>query len=261
MKSIKSKILYSLVITSILTLLLLWVFISYRLSGYLEKITEDRVKDFSKQLIHYLISDSTKNYNELYDKITSYSKLSEIRITLIDTDGKVYFDSEIPANQVGSLENHLDREEIINAKKYRSGLSKRYSHTLQKDMIYYSETFEKPMNMGGINNIYFIRTAIPIIGISKLSAEIKFIIAVGGIISFIIIILISLTLSRIISKPLNILKDIAFDLKQGIYKIRFRVTGNDEISFISNTLSELGKKIEEKEQEIKDLKQKKNGIP
>jgi two-component system, OmpR family, phosphate regulon sensor histidine kinase PhoR len=252
MKTIKSKILFSLIITSIITIILLWIFISYRLSGYLEKISEDRVKDFSKQLIHYLVSDSTGNYNEEYNKISSYSTLGEIRITLIDLSGKVCFDSEMPLDQIKNMENHLDREEIINAQKYRKGIAKRYSHTLQKDMIYYAETFEKPLILGGINNIYFVRTAIPIIGISKLNAEIKFIFAVGCIISFIIVLILSFTLSKFISKPLNTLKDIAIDLNQGIYKSRFKIEGNDEISFISKTLSDLGEKINE--QKIKSGK-------
>ena len=64
--------------------------------------------------------------------------LSEInpenyRITLIDTDGTVVFDTE---KDPSGLENHSDREEIIEAEKNGTGESTRYSSTLTEKTLY-----------------------------------------------------------------------------------------------------------------------------
>ena len=64
--------------------------------------------------------------------------LSEInpenyRITLIDTDGTVVFDTE---KNPAELENHADREEVKEALEKGSGESTRYSSTLTEKTIY-----------------------------------------------------------------------------------------------------------------------------
>jgi len=55
------------------------------------------------------------------------------RITLIDKDGSVLYDSKEDSH---SLENHKKRPEIAAAFKYGRGMDKRHSDTLQEDMYY-----------------------------------------------------------------------------------------------------------------------------
>lgn len=57
------------------------------------------------------------------------------RITWIDTDGKVLFDSDV---EVENLDNHADREEINEAIKNGSGKSIRYSQTLTEKTVNYA---------------------------------------------------------------------------------------------------------------------------
>lgn len=55
------------------------------------------------------------------------------RITLIDADGTVTFDTE---KDPSGLENHADREEVIEAEKNGTGESTRYSSTLTEKTLY-----------------------------------------------------------------------------------------------------------------------------
>ena len=55
------------------------------------------------------------------------------RITLIDADGTVTFDTE---KDPSGLENHSDREEVIEAEKNGTGESTRYSSTLTEKTLY-----------------------------------------------------------------------------------------------------------------------------
>lgn len=57
------------------------------------------------------------------------------RITLIDTDGSVIYDT---VDDTYELENHLDREEVIEALESGEGESYRYSSTLTQKTYYYA---------------------------------------------------------------------------------------------------------------------------
>lgn len=57
------------------------------------------------------------------------------RITYIDQDGTILYDSEADASE---MENHGDRVEFQKAEKYGAGESSRYSDTLSVKTIYYA---------------------------------------------------------------------------------------------------------------------------
>lgn len=72
--------------------------------------------------------------NQGVDYINNFSN-SDKRITLISPDGDVFADTS--ADETG-LENHSDRQEVIDALKNGKGTSIRYSSTLAEKTIYYA---------------------------------------------------------------------------------------------------------------------------
>lgn len=59
---------------------------------------------------------------------------SDYRVTLIEKDGSVIFDNS--GNDVSSMDNHLDREEVIQAINEGYGSSSRQSSTLTEKLVY-----------------------------------------------------------------------------------------------------------------------------
>ena len=59
--------------------------------------------------------------------------MKDYRITLIQPDGTVIYDSQV---QSGDMENHLEREEVQEALSSRYGESERYSATLMETSLY-----------------------------------------------------------------------------------------------------------------------------
>lgn len=59
----------------------------------------------------------------------------DVRVTLIEKDGRVLFDSDVDA---GGMENHLAREEVQQALEYGEGSSVRHSDTLSRNTYYYA---------------------------------------------------------------------------------------------------------------------------
>ena len=70
-------------------------------------------------------------------------KIDNLRITVIDSDGKVEYDSNA---DIGSMDNHGNRPEVKQALKTGSGSAIRESGTLEKNTYYYAEK----MNHGRI---------------------------------------------------------------------------------------------------------------
>ena len=89
----------------------------------------------------------------------------DIRVTWIDSEGNVIFDSH---NEINIMDNHNEREEIREAFETGRGYSSRYSKTLTENVIYYAVLLEDGTVIRASISImtmavFFLRVFIPII--------------------------------------------------------------------------------------------------
>ncbi|MDO4545113.1 MAG: ATP-binding protein [Bacillota bacterium] len=124
------KIFRSLVALSAAVLLICILCISYVLYGYFGEIISDELKAEANLISQEIRQD--EGYLEDMQTI-------ENRITLIDADGTVLFDSQAEA---ATMENHGNREEVREAAKNGQATVTRYSDTLATKTIYYAEELE-----------------------------------------------------------------------------------------------------------------------
>ena len=102
------------------------------------------------------IADRYININSIYgsqryDMLDSLQRLlphSNLRISVIDTSGKVFYDSFV--KDYGSLGNHKNRPEILEASRTGSGTAIRKSGSTGQKFYYYSRLYGR----------YFIRAAL-----------------------------------------------------------------------------------------------------
>ena len=66
-------------------------------------------------------------------------KYDWVRITIINQDGSILYDSEVDTN---NLDNHLNREEVEEALSMGLSNTKRFSHTLKKQTFYHAVKLE-----------------------------------------------------------------------------------------------------------------------
>ena len=64
-----------------------------------------------------------------------------LRATIIGSNGRVLGDSELNGENLRNVENHLYRPEVQDALKTGLGVSRRFSTTIQKDMLYMARPF------------------------------------------------------------------------------------------------------------------------
>ncbi len=94
---------------------------------------------FYSQLKKQVFSDLAVVVNLLIDGDSCERTIDDLRITLIDADGKVLFDSAVEER---SLTNHMDRPEIMEAIASGTGMGIRKSDTLSESVFYYAKKLD-----------------------------------------------------------------------------------------------------------------------
>lgn len=131
MKKTISKRLMGTATLAILATVLLTVAVCYNL--FKNQVFED-LRVYAK-IVSYLSSPMEEKLADFNEDLRS----DHIRITLIEKDGRVVYDTETNAAE---MENHADRPEIREARKTGTGKKVRRSDTLDKNIYYFAMLLE-----------------------------------------------------------------------------------------------------------------------
>jgi two-component system phosphate regulon sensor histidine kinase PhoR len=180
-------------------------------------------------------SPKVNNSSSLKSQIDSYSDASGSRITLIARDGKVLVDSDIAMDVLESLDNHSNRPEVIAAFNNGSGSSKRFSNSIQQDMLYFAlldttSEAERVIRIS-VTNEYLDRS------LASLENSMTLIIVVALIVA----ILASVIAGNYIRESLMDLERAASDMSDGSYEKKdlgsLPVKRRDEIGSMARNIS------------------------
>jgi two-component system, OmpR family, phosphate regulon sensor histidine kinase PhoR len=161
----------------------------------------------------------------------SVSKNVKNRFTVISSTGKVLGDSE---KNPDSMENHLNRAEVIAAVSGKVGVSERFSYTLMKNMVYVAV----PVYSFG-NLVAVVRTSIPSMSIKSTITHFLARIFLAIAAMTVLAALISYLISRKISLPINAMKNGAQRFASGDFNIKLPVSGYEETRQLAIALNEM----------------------
>ncbi len=160
--------------------------------------------------------------------LNSIDQIRDMRITLINYDGVVAFDSRADAE---SLENHADRPEIMTAMESGTGSNVRFSNTLSKDMMYLAIRSD---SIGLVIRVSFLLE-----GVSAYSAELWIPLIVLLVVAFFLCLVIALFISRRITQPIIKLQEDMARIAQGQYEGLEKIKTGDEIEELSESLCDM----------------------
>jgi signal transduction histidine kinase len=134
-----------------------------------------------------IISLQVKDLKNIDQKAKEIKKLIGLRVTIVDNDGIVIGESDKDKSE---MDNHKNRQEIIESKYQKYGSVTRYSNTIKKELLYVSKKFQVD------DETVYIRMARDIELINQdffyLSLKIAMLFLVSSIVAF----LISLKISK-----------------------------------------------------------------
>lgn len=194
------------------------------------RLVEDRILPLLDPL-------NTKRIDEV---CKSMGRLAETRITVIGPSGVVYGDSH---HDPLTMDNHGTRPEVKAALQNGTGKSIRFSRTLQRKLMYRGVGLRKD---GAV--LAVVRTSIPVDTVDAVLRSIQGRIAVAGLFFALISAVLSLLVSRRMSRPLEDIRQVAAAYSRGDFKARppvFKVRELDEIVRVMKEMADgLSERIE-----------------
>ena len=231
----KKRIITSVVITVIFALIIVT-------SSFIALVNINTIDDAKETLSIYNVCFSKGNYSK--EDLSIYKfKGNSVRFTVVNKDGDVLFD-----NETNNLENHKDRQEIIDAFKNGTGTSVRFSKTLSMNMVYYSTK---------INDNIVVRSSVPVSNIKVFtSGTLKYYVAIV-IVVFLLSLALAIKLVKIIVYPIKELEKVTAKIANGDLNKRAIICNYDEIGLLAQTFNNMADQLETK---IKDSLDKQNKL-
>jgi two-component system phosphate regulon sensor histidine kinase PhoR len=158
------------------------------------------------------------------------------RITAILPNGQVLGDSQ---DNFDRMDNHAGRPEVARAFEGRVGVSTRFSNTLQQEMMYVAVPVVKQGAVVGI-----VRTAISVTTMARTLSGISLRLAGVGLFIALMAAVLSLLVSRRISRPLEEMTRGAQRFARGELGWQLTVTGSTEITALGEALNEMATELD-----------------
>ena len=242
----------NLVIIVLSIIIISWIFSDVITTIYTESI-KDKLKTNAYSIRPLMLSYLKQNdRNSLVSHIKDIASKTNLRITIIDTAGKVIAESAID----GKLpENKAKSPEVKEALNGVSSFSSRYSDTLKKDTFY----FALPIVYNGkIHAI--LRTALPMDNIRRVLKNAYIHISIVGIAVAVIAALFAYFSAKSLANPLEKLKNNAGEFSTGSEDFTPVVSNVVEINELSSSLMLMSRSLKARINEIREEKNKLNII-
>lgn len=165
---------------------------------------------FEEQVVEDLRTDvdvlKTAKYILEYDENTKVPDIEDLRVTLINLDGEVVYDSSA---DTGSMENHKNRPEVSEAKETGVGTATRTSNTLGRNTYYYAEELDSG---------YIIRASKEVDSLWEFCLKILPVLIAELLVVFLVCIITAKILSKNLVKPIELLaQNLDSDIKVETY--------------------------------------------
>lgn len=185
----------------------------------------------------------TGNLVYLNDTAARLGSKSPARITLIFPDGAVAGESAKSREQ---MENHRDRPEVKTAiEEGRTGQSVRFSSSVRKVMLYVAVPVYRDNTLVGV-----VRTAMPLLRMHEVLSGTERSLLWGGVVILLLAALLSLFVSRRISRPLERIKQGAERFAAGDFSYRLHSLGSAEVGALAETMNQMAAQLEERLQTV-----------
>lgn len=205
---------------------------------YTQQVVEDlkaRAWLIASQMEQHLVSLSPANTDSLCKAL---AKKVHTRFTIIAPNGKVLGDSE---KNPDSMENHANRREIVAALGGATGVSDRYSYTLEEELMYVAVPV---YYRGAVAQV--VRTAFPVAVIKNAMGALYGRIAVAVLVMALFAALVSYLVSRNISAPITAMKRGAQRFAGGDFGTKLPVSGYEEAADLAAGLNEMARQLSDR---------------
>ena len=208
----------------------------------LDRITTDLVAE--TRLAAELIGRTgpTPSLAELDREADSLGTSLGARVTIIAPDGRVVGDSAENGASLVAMENHGSRPEIELARSGGLGVTRRYSTTVERDLLYAAVPLDHP-------SVAFVRLALPLTAVDEQIGSVQRGTAVGLLLALAGALVLAWITSAAMSRRVSAIAAVARRYAEGDLTPQIGQYGDDEIGTVARALDasvqELGRRLAE----------------
>ncbi|MXZ70964.1 MAG: HAMP domain-containing protein [Acidobacteria bacterium] len=225
------------------SLLLAAALVAWSLEGQLlDRITNELVDE--AQLVAELMerSGGGRSMADVDREADSLGERLNARVTIVDAEGRVLGDSAEDGVSLAALDNHGARPEITIARDAGVGVMRRYSTTVDRDLLYAAVRVDHP-------DIAFVRLALPLTAVDDQITSVQGATAVGLLLALGGALVLAWITSTAMSRRVRTIAEAAQRYRQGDLTPPVGNYGNDEIGTVARALDvsvqELGRRLAE----------------
>ena len=240
--NLRHKIALTYIATTVLGVALVSLLTSIQVSRFLDRRAASAVQS-QVEVLATLLESRSVTIDPVGSQDGTLAQLARamgIRITVIDSAGRVVYDSSVPRAELGRLDNHLERPEIQQARLRSTGKADRHSASVDKDLLYYARALH--MGSGDLHGGY-VRAAVNVEDLSGFSDSVQRVIWAVGLLTIVLLLGVSSQLARRITSPIQRIAATAEAIKNGDVMQRVLVTSNDEIGTLATGINDMAEKL------------------
>ena len=170
----------------------------------IKKVMTDKIE---AELFAYAELIDLSSAQKMTEQLKQIARISSSRVTLVDSQGKVFADSE---KDIATLENHFSRPELQEARLKGKGKSIRFSQSIGVDMLYVAIPMKSKSQITG-----YIRLARPLHDVQNVIEKIYQSVFLAMMIVAAIAFVIALIFSYRLAAPIRAMERFTERLREG----------------------------------------------
>lgn len=203
--------------------------------SHMDSLKESMLRELQIMLV--TLEPVFQKQNTDLQRLVQQLKLSaDARVTFIGNDGKVLADSD---HDPQTMDNHLNRTEVVDARKNGVGYSVRYSQTLGQNMLYVAV----PVMAGGTVQGY-VRLSMTLEDIEAAVFQLWTGLVLGLAVLFLIAVVISSRIAGGLTRPLEKITQVARQISNANYSSRVRLDNKDEIGELGQAINMMAESLQ-----------------
>lgn len=216
---------------------------SWQINNYLDEANARQLRDQTDLFARLLETGAMKiGGAPANDEILRNAAHSlRVRLTVLDSTGRVVFDSSVPVDSLLHVESHAQRPEVLAARHGGVGQASRKSATTGEDYLYAARMIDRSEDsvlQGG-----FVRVAAGLGEIRAMASRIRTTIWAIGVVAILVILVVSVQVARRVAKPILAIAATAEAIRDGDLKQRVTVATNDEIRSLGTAINEMAERL------------------
>ena len=205
------------------------------------------VKLLEQKNVNLLPSDAS----ELLDLTIQLRRIVNSRVTIIDSTGRVIIDSDISANKIPLMDNHINRPEVQDAIATKWGQNYRKSDTIKRRLFYTAFPIQ---NKGKITG--FLRLAYYARDFEQSMNKLLILMVAANIIGMATLFVAAFYLGTMVTMPILKIVRTAKTIAAGDLDCSFPVNRKDEVGTLASILNKLTERLKSQIKQLSNERSK-----